>query len=111
MKSSNISAKRFMQPAHSILKKGGKSVLLRYSLQKYVNCVEDVPTIHVNFITIVIIVSEKKNKEALLSYCPSYIVGKGLSCSPKHQNAGASHTTSSLPAITAFWQSPKPLMQ
>jgi hypothetical protein len=62
MKSSNISAKRFTQPARIISQKGGKSVLLRYTLWKYATCVKDVPTIYVNFITIVIIVSEKKNR-------------------------------------------------
>jgi hypothetical protein len=81
----------------------------RGTLRKY-NNFRDVPTIYVNFITIVIIVSEEKNKEELLLYCLSYIVGKGPSCSPKHQNAGSSHTTSSLPAITTVCQSPKPLM-
>jgi hypothetical protein len=72
MKSSDALAKSFMQAAHSISKKDGKSVLIMKTLWKNnFNSVKDVPRIYANFITVVITGAEKeKRKESLLSYCP-----------------------------------------
>ena len=62
-------AKSFTRPAYSVSRKGGKSVsIMKGTLWKNcINFVKNVPMIYINFIIIVLIVSENKYK-ALLSY-------------------------------------------
>jgi hypothetical protein len=65
MRSSNISAKSFTPPPHTISFKGGKTVLImrKTLLKNNLNFVKEINMIYTNFIIILTIVSGKKYRQ------------------------------------------------
>jgi hypothetical protein len=82
MKSSDASAKSFMQVAYSTSHKGEKSVLIMKDTlwKNNLNFVKDVPMIYVNFIRTVVVASDKKKIGDIILVCPLYHGNSSVEC-------------------------------
>jgi hypothetical protein len=76
VKSSDPSAKGFTRPAHSVSRRLEKTVLIMTQIlwENYLNFVQDVKTICVNFVKIVTIVSETKIR--VIIFVPTFVIWK-----------------------------------